>query len=725
MKKILHILVFTLILGSLLALYPASGQLARQFLTAQTGGFLELGELGDAPDSRNHSGVTMMAYPGVTANFPTVGDPILPVGPNGHGFCHGIGSRLGSLVSNDGYDADGSNVPPDTDGIKNIDPVTNNFDQDESGRSSGGDDSLTLTDSWTMCQPATITITGVAFPPAQVVNVWFDWNRDGDWSDDAVPGSAGCSSDEWAVRNLTVGPGPFTISPTVLPVGGVGEIWARVTLSDQPVDIFDPVYGPLGGQSVGCFADGETEDFLMTPQAGTGGDTGGGTTGGGGAGGGAQTCPPVQQASGTVAKSGSEFMVNTEAAQMQLNTSITMNASHQSVMVWESSGLDSLYDIMAQRYDSSGNPLGAELVVNSITSNAQSNPDIGIANNGNFVVTWESIEFNGDRPDINARRFDSAGNPFGDEFLVNTNVASFNKERPEITVASDGRFVITWQSNGQDGDVTGVYARRFDSSGNPVGNEFQVNTVTTNAQQYPDVAIGDNGDFIIVWESYDQETGSIPKTDASAGIFARRYSPAGAAIDPTEFQVNTTIFGAQQRPVVAGDTDLFVVAWESLSQDGDNFGIFARRFDSQGGPLSAEFQVNSYSTNAQANATIDINSSGDFVIAWDSFDQIGQSFEIYAKAYASDGSPIGSIQQVNTFTTDVQRFPSISFGQTQFVVAWESKDSVPAYYDVFAQRFDFTLTTPPQGPTECSDGVDNADPEDTLIDAADPACLVS
>jgi len=67
-----------------------------------------------------------------------------------------------------------------------------------------------------------------------------------------------------------------------------------------------------------------------------------------------------------------------------------------------------------------------------------------------------------------------------------------------VAMDSSGNYVIVWQSEGQDGDLSGIFAQRYDSSGNPVGSEFQVNTYTTGPERYSDVAsLGANG-FVIV-----------------------------------------------------------------------------------------------------------------------------------------------------------------------------------------------------------------------------------
>src|SRR4029077_16050544 len=84
---------------------------------------------------------------------------------------------------------------------------------------------------------------------------------------------------------------------------------------------------------------------------------------------------------------------------------------------------------------------------------------------------------------------------------------------------------------GQDGDRDGVFGRRFDSDGNPLGGEFPVNTYTTANQYGPSIASAPSGDFVVVWAG-DYQDGS------SVGIFGQRYDSAGIPLGG-EFQVNT------------------------------------------------------------------------------------------------------------------------------------------------------------------------------------------
>ena len=77
--------------------------------------------------------------------------------------------------------------------------------------------------------------------------------------------------------------------------------------------------------------------------------------------------------------------------------------------------------------------------------------------------------------------------------------------------------MVTWQSNNQDGDSLGVFGQRYDVTGAPVDSEFQVNTHTQSSQSEPSVAALSDGGFVVTWQSEDQD-------GSDGGIFARIFS---------------------------------------------------------------------------------------------------------------------------------------------------------------------------------------------------------
>jgi hypothetical protein len=332
-----------------------------------------------------------------------------------------------------------------------------------------------------------------------------------------------------------------------------------------------------------------------------------------------------------------------------------------------------------------GVPMGSEFQINEFTTNAQRFPSVASDSSGNLVVVWQSSSQNG----IVGRRYASSGAPLAPEFQVNTYTTGAQRF-PSVASDSSGNFVVVWDSY-QDGSFYGVYGQRYASTGAPVGSEFQVNTYTTNRQRYPRVASDSTGNFVVVWESYLQD-GNF------RGVFGQRFASTGAPAG-AEFQVNTYTTRNQARPSVASDsTGNFVVVWHDDTQDGSNYGVFGQRYASSGAPAGGVFLVNTFTTNEQSFPSVASDPSGNFVVVWQSRTQDGSYYGVFGQRWASSGAKVGPEFRVNTYTTERQRDPTVALDSSgNFVVVWDSLTQDDGVFEgVFGQRYASTGT--PLGP---------------------------
>jgi len=378
-----------------------------------------------------------------------------------------------------------------------------------------------------------------------------------------------------------------------------------------------------------------------------------------------------------------EFQVNLFTPGNQRYPTVSHGSSGGFVVAWTSDQQDgSNRGVFGRRFDSTGGPLGAEFQVNQVTTNDQRYPTISHDSSGGFVMAWYSTYQDGSGYAVIGRRFDSSGSALGAEFQVNQYTTSYQM-LPTISHDSSGGFVVAWQSYGQDGSLYGIFGRRFDSSGSALGAEFQVNQVTIDYQSYPTISHDSSGGFVVAWTSYPGQDGSLH------GVFGRRFDSSGSPLGG-EFQVNQYTTSYQRYPTISHDSSGgFVVAWESWAQDGSGNGVFGRRFDSAGGALGVEFQVSQFTTQQQDSPTISHDSSGGFVVAWSGYVQ-GTSLEVLVRRFDNSGTPLGGEFRVNEYTTHNQVRPTISHDSSGgFVVAWESygQDGQPPYgIGIFGRR---------------------------------------
>ncbi len=317
---------------------------------------------------------------------------------------------------------------------------------------------------------------------------------------------------------------------------------------------------------------------------------------------------------------------------------------------------------------------------------------IGIDAAGNIIITWSSQgqeplsppEFNAFG--IYARRYDAATGLWGDEFLVNQDTSPpddigdqrlGNQLSSSVAMDDEGDFIITWSSNSyyaapsEDQSSYGVYARRYNRDGTPAGEQFLVNTTKSQEQSNSSIATDADGDFVVTWTSRNQDTPS------SRGIYAQRYSKDGAPVGG-EIAINTFVTGDQIHSSVAMDANgNFVVVWESNGQPGDDsWGIRGQLFNADGTKKGAEFQINTYTTADQRHASVSMDATGNFVVAWDSVQGVSEGREINARRFDRDGNPLGDEFNVNVASAGNQQNPNVKVLKTGgFIVTWTGTDS--------------------------------------------------
>ena len=377
---------------------------------------------------------------------------------------------------------------------------------------------------------------------------------------------------------------------------------------------------------------------------------------------------------------GPEFQVHSTTAGQQRNPAVAADGLGNFVVAWQSYPQDgSNYGVIGQRFNSAGAKVGSEFQVNNYTTGLQTGPAVAADSSGNFVVLWGSVGPDGSNYGVVGQRFDPGGGELGSEFQVNSYTTSIQRF-PAVAADGAGNFVVVWDSFNQDGSDYGVFGQRFDSAGGSVGSEFQVNTHISSSQSGPAVATGPSGNFVVAWTSFAQD-------GSSYGVFGQAFDAAGSEVG-SEFQVNAFTTSHQRRPAVATDASgNFVVVWDSYLQDGDSLGVFGQRFDSTGSKVGSEFLVNSTTTGDQSSPRMAMDGSGKFVVAWLSNPQDGSYEGVFGQRFDAVARKVGSEFRINSYTTGRQERTAVAAdGSGNFVVAWQSPNQDGSLYGVFGQR---------------------------------------
>ena len=190
----------------------------------------------------------------------------------------------------------------------------------------------------------------------------------------------------------------------------------------------------------------------------------------------------------------------------------------------------------------------------------------------------------------------------------------------------------------------------------PLGDAFQVNVVTAGAQHNVRVSVADNDSFVFAWASADEDGDDL-------GIVARKFSSAGAPFSP--FVLNQTVAADQKVPKLdmngSGD---YVVAFQSGpagSQD-----LLFRGSTTNGAVLANEAPANSTSTVAIVNYSICRFPDGRIGAAWD-------HDGIKHRLFEANGTPITTEKTTNGSAT--ARSPAVAcLSSGDLLVAWRDDD---------------------------------------------------
>lgn len=347
-----------------------------------------------------------------------------------------------------------------------------------------------------------------------------------------------------------------------------------------------------------------------------------------------------------------EILVSSPFGLMQ-EPAVAVDGNGVSLVVWQGSEYGLPADVYAQRVDAAGNLLGPAIVVNQFTDGEQFQPDVAMGTDGQAIVVWTSMGQDGSGAGVYARRIDPYGTPLGDEFQVNQ-YATGEQSEPTVAMYSAHRSVIAWSGPSEGHEFTDIHARHFDAAALPLSDEYRVNGNRDSHMGAPDIAADRLFHYYIVWHSQ----AGIGEANS---ILMRGHNSHFVSDSDTPDQLVYGIGGGvRSRPAIALDSDLpayigtpanMVVAWEEQA-DGD---VYAMRFHGMVG-VSPGRLVNTETADVQAAPAIAMDASGDITVAWQSLGQDGDDLGVYGQRYAGPDLADVTLTIQSPATTDMGEY---------------------------------------------------------------------
>jgi hypothetical protein len=304
---------------------------------------------------------------------------------------------------------------------------------------------------------------------------------------------------------------------------------------------------------------------------------------------------------------GGEFRVNVTPAILPAtfgDGGLALSPRGVAVVTWSDAGGGSP-DVFGRRVSATGLPLGGDFQVNQATTGDERRSSVAFAPDGRFVVVWDDV----DAEEVFGRRFDAFGNPLGADFQVNAYTTGRQAEA-EVAIDAAGNFTVVWTSLGQDApNWGGIFAQRFDGSGARRGDEFQVNTYSTGSQSRPAIAMTRAGESVVVWSGVGE--------GLWGGVWARRIDRAGVPVG-NEFDIahpSGSSFGGPD--VGIDEPGNFVVAWYAYYSIPTSYRVQVRRYAADGTPRGAAYPLAAVSTVVpHPDVLVASDAVGNFVVAW-------------------------------------------------------------------------------------------------------------
>ncbi|MDH6266885.1 methionine-rich copper-binding protein CopC [Rhizobium sp. SG_E_25_P2] len=273
---------------------------------------------------------------------------------------------------------------------------------------------------------------------------------------------------------------------------------------------------------------------------------------------------------------------------------------------------------------------------------------------------------------------DPIGYEGGDEVRVNTTIPG-DQSDAQITMLADGGWVVTW-TDPNDGNDSGIFQQAYNADGSTLGSQTQVNTMTYARQLLSKVAALSDGGWIVTYTGWDAN---------DYGVYKQVYNADGTK-NGVETLVNTTTTSAQAGSTISVLADgSYVIAWASLSQDGDDgAGIYQQLYNADGSKIGVETAVNTTTAGNQAAPNIAMLANGGYVVSWTQVNGDMTSGVVYSQMFDDTGAKIGSEHSHAVSGKGAVDSQVTGLADGGYVVTWANQQSSGSIATgVFAQAY--------------------------------------
>ncbi len=249
--------------------------------------------------------------------------------------------------------------------------------------------------------------------------------------------------------------------------------------------------------------------------------------------------------------------------------------------------------------------------------------------------------------------------------IVANTEREYTQQHPSVAMSNEGDFVITWESEFQDGDGWGIFAQRFAPDCSKLGGSNCVQDIMISGAPT-------GGTFTLRYTLYDGDTPLVWETDPIT-VYRNTFEMQTGIQKALENMHAMSEEARKIMPVRKLDVEVTVVSMTRILIEfvGDTYGnvdqptlvAYNQKFTNQkeGQNIdviksvdgnSGEFQANLSTKYDQRFPSVGMASGGDFVITWTGWEPASGTNTLYADVYARKFVSSASLRVTSGQTTN-------------------------------------------------------------------------
>jgi len=243
-------------------------------------------------------------------------------------------------------------------------------------------------------------------------------------------------------------------------------------------------------------------------------------------------------------------------------------------------------------------------------------------------------------------------------------------------ISYSGQWLTAWR-DARNGNYNDIYGSRISASGTVTDEDGILISASAQMQGKPAAAF-DGTNYLVVWQ---EDRGGGPPFD----IYGMRITPGGYYLDTDPIPIST-VSGSQEYPAVAFDNDsTYLVVWNDNRSGSGGDDIFGARVTISGNVLDPPGIAISTATGRQRYPSVAFDGTN-FLVVWGDERGGASTDDIYGTLVEPDGNVISPSGNVIADDANWQDNPSVAFDGTNYLVVWDDYGSGTFEEDIYGVR---------------------------------------